>query len=562
MLSGQNRTDYFFHQTSNLIYPDYLLSNGERLFSSESTARAAQPVVDDCHFSPAVYWGAGLQTIESWPFVELPDGGISKFTEASWQGDTLVALGVQTCYDGSLEPAATTLARVGADGVLLEEQSFPGCGEEAALKLTSRDYNNHCPVLALDEDGRPLLATTNGLISIGDDGLPYHPAPGIELDQLLGIVKLSGPYLGMATDTKVAVADLAAESLLLTVDAAPAGMIGLADALWYISGSELGRLGTDLSSNTWALPATGAEHLRITTYQDKPMVYAPRSDGAKGWVFHPETESFELLIDWQLDEVEIVAIAPFREDSLFVAGRLRNSLSGNGFVKKARPDSFVFQKPFDVGVRSMELQQLSVETLGPGDVAGTTRYRVFVRQAAEVENYGEGVVREFNLDWDFRHDYCQVEGYRPVEGLELQPGAVYSFTDTLVMSIVVSGSVADNVTTTFGTFAPNHYLDADPQNDAHTANFLLTDTQEESIPAGGIRLFPNPATDEVQLQSEVPLHELELFDMFGRRLRHQQLEGDQSTVIPRRNLPAGVYLLRMRSGERSATRQIIWSKGH
>lgn len=148
-------------------------------------------------------------------------------------------------------------------------------------------------------------------------------------------------------------------------------------------------------------------------------------------------------------------------------------------------------------------------------------------------------------------------GYRRINGIELHPGERYLVTDTLVHLFPTSSPFSGDLIYTFNTFGPNHYLDVNPENDAIIG--VVTDIDKQDIPAVTIQLFPNPATSNVQLQSDFPLDQLELYDLFGRLLHTQELGGVHQVTLERQGVPSGVYLLRLQSGSRYGIQRVIWS---
>jgi len=68
-------------------------------------------------------------------------------------------------------------------------------------------------------------------------------------------------------------------------------------------------------------------------------------------------------------------------------------------------------------------------------------------------------------------------------------------------------------------------------------------------------IFPNPAQDFIQIQSEVPLDIIELFDLQGRKLK--SCVPNQENVIQVSDLNPGVYLMKCTQGKNIFSRKII-----
>ena len=433
---------------------------------------------------------------------------------------------------------------------------YAHCQEDFSIAVEPRLLENTCPVMDVADDGSVMLATTLGLFRVppGDDLSPQ--LVDVNIDSLVGIVGLPGTYAGIATPTEVAIVDWATDSILLTLEHTATAMTSADSTLWYISEDSLHHISAGLSTDAWALPVDETQHVRLTIYEGHPLVYTPGTSNFKAWVFNLETEAFDLLIDWPLDGVEIFALEPFREDTFFVSGQLTNGR--RGFVKKTTPAAFSFQQPLDVGVSNIYLEFLDIDVNVEEDV-NIYNYRLSFRQTLEITNYGEGVVNECILEWNARHDWCAIPGYRVITDLALLPGSVHSITDTMLHVFSTSGPISDSVSYIFNTFGPDHYLDANPQNDSITGGFMVVNTDIQALPETAIQLFPNPAKSNVQLQSDFPLDQLELYDLFGRLLHTQQLGGTHQATLERQGLPSGLYLLRLRSGRRYGVERVIWS---
>lgn len=481
LLAQEERTDYFFHELGSNIVQRYLTTNGEQIFSSGSTTWVAGTVIDACRNPSAFYWQANLEPIQTWTY-GIDEYDVSNIVEAGWYGDTLILLGIQPCYDGSSAPI-TTVGKFDALGNLITSAFYFGCEDDIGISVEPRPLDNTCPVMAVGEEGSILLATTVGLMRIEANGDLFPQSVNMDIDSLIGVVDLPGTYVGVASRTEVSIVDWATDSILLTLEHTATAMAEADSALWYLSEGNLHHISTDLSTGAWPLPSEEAQRVRLTTYEERPLVYTPGAPDFKAWLFNPETGTFNLLIDWALDGVEIFAVEPFREDTFFVSGQLTDGR--RGFVKKTTPAAFSFQQPLDVGISSINLEFLDVDVDVEEDV-NTYNYRLSFRQTLEITNYGEGVVNECILEWNARHDWCAIPGYRVITDLALLPGSVHSITDTMLHVFSTSGPISDSVSYIFNTFGPNHYLDANPQNDSITGGFMVVNTDIQALPETAI----------------------------------------------------------------------------
>jgi hypothetical protein len=549
LLAQEERTDHFFHELGSSVVQSYLTTNSEQIFSSGSTTWVAGTVLDNCRNPSAFYWHNDLELLQTW-FSWIPGEDPSNVVEAVWYGDTLILLGIQPCGDGGPAPI-TRIGKFDSIGNQLMSMFYADCQEDFSIAVEPRLLENTCPVMDVADDGSVLLATTLGLLRMppGDDLFP-QPVD-VDIDSLVGIVSLSGTYAVIATHTEVAIVDWATDTILLSLDHTATAMAAADSALWYISEGSLHHISADLSMDAWSLPVEETQHVRLTIYEGHPLVYTPGTSDFNAWLLNLETEAFDPLIDWALDGVEIFAIEPFREDTFIVSGQLINGY--RGFVMKTTPASLSFQQPYDIGISSIDLEVLDVES---SESLGEYFYRVTFRQEMEVENFGSGLVYEFALEWDARHDWCAEPGYRIINGIELYPGEHYLVTDTITHLFPTSSPFSGELIYTFNTFGPNHYLDANPENDAITG--VITDISDHRLPAAVFQLYPNPATGNVQLQSDFAIDQLELYDSFGRLLHTQQLGGLYQATLERQGLPSGLYLLRLRSGSRYGVQRVIW----
>ncbi len=82
-------------------------------------------------------------------------------------------------------------------------------------------------------------------------------------------------------------------------------------------------------------------------------------------------------------------------------------------------------------------------------------------------------------------------------------------------------------------------------------NQIITSVDEEL----NIRIYPNPVNDHIFIQSAAPLHSVVLSDFFGRTLQTWENIGNESLSMQR--YPAGMYILRLQSGNRVKTIKLL-----
>lgn len=73
-----------------------------------------------------------------------------------------------------------------------------------------------------------------------------------------------------------------------------------------------------------------------------------------------------------------------------------------------------------------------------------------------------------------------------------------------------------------------------------------------------IRIYPNPARDQIHISGIKGNTKLELFTMDGREVMAQELNGDQSFSLSSDfGLTTGIYVLRLESEGQSVTKKIV-----
>jgi hypothetical protein len=73
---------------------------------------------------------------------------------------------------------------------------------------------------------------------------------------------------------------------------------------------------------------------------------------------------------------------------------------------------------------------------------------------------------------------------------------------------------------------------------------------------GFVQLFPNPATDQLQITAPVPLAEVQLLDAHGRVLGGWTAVGKDFS-LPVADLKPGTYWLQLQAGDQFFTRKFI-----
>lgn len=82
-------------------------------------------------------------------------------------------------------------------------------------------------------------------------------------------------------------------------------------------------------------------------------------------------------------------------------------------------------------------------------------------------------------------------------------------------------------------------------------------TDEAAENQAFVQVSPNPSANGWQLQSQVPMDGLELFDAQGRFLRSQTTDGQATFFLENADLPSGLFFLKIRAGEQVAVQRIL-----
>ncbi len=88
-------------------------------------------------------------------------------------------------------------------------------------------------------------------------------------------------------------------------------------------------------------------------------------------------------------------------------------------------------------------------------------------------------------------------------------------------------------------------------------NANITSTNAPEL-AEKIELFPNPATDKVNIDlGELNGEKIEIFDQLGQRLLNQNIEQTNMVEIPTKNWNVGVYLIKIQTIEGVVTKRFV-----
>ena len=94
--------------------------------------------------------------------------------------------------------------------------------------------------------------------------------------------------------------------------------------------------------------------------------------------------------------------------------------------------------------------------------------------------------------------------------------------------------------------------DEQNQGDGFEIEYEGSITGVQDIIYQSFSVFPNPAHDVLNVESEQPIEEISLYNAMGQRLQ-LVLPAENSVQLPLSGLPAGVYFLKISTQETTHT---------
>ncbi len=87
-----------------------------------------------------------------------------------------------------------------------------------------------------------------------------------------------------------------------------------------------------------------------------------------------------------------------------------------------------------------------------------------------------------------------------------------------------------------------------------TCNSLAAEDFQNSL---GIMVYPNPSSTEVNIESKMPLQQIEIYDLLGRLVKQKSPINTLQTKMQLTGMENGVYFIRIQSGNQSQTIKLI-----
>jgi hypothetical protein len=135
-------------------------------------------------------------------------------------------------------------------------------------------------------------------------------------------------------------------------------------------------------------------------------------------------------------------------------------------------------------------------------------------------------------------------------GLYQMVGANLLTLDEMNFANQFKGVTSSRIPNATGAFT----LTSSPTPGTENIFELITGAEEQSIPE--VHVYPNPTRSVVHIKSEYPLDDISLCNHQGVLLYRQQSQSNQ-TEVSLNDFPVGLYLLKIRSGEKQILQRII-----
>lgn len=219
----------------------------------------------------------------------------------------------------------------------------------------------------------------------------------------------------------------------------------------------------------------------------------------------------------------------------------------HGFLHRINPIMPTPQP--DIGVTGINITLDSVIVVNFDKIF--YKVRTWWSGEVEVTNYSDIPVDSFVVASPADGGFNCAEGrYYGKHAVEIAPmsSVVVPFTHQAYLgaSLNDEGDVEFEYELCLYTAAPNSGLDANPLNNLSCESFFIVDTDEQLPAETELRIFPNPTTDEVNIQSEgLWMERIEIYDLSGKLLREQVVRQYDQATINVDQLPKGLHLLRI-----------------
>ncbi|MBL7903033.1 MAG: T9SS type A sorting domain-containing protein [Bacteroidia bacterium] len=177
----------------------------------------------------------------------------------------------------------------------------------------------------------------------------------------------------------------------------------------------------------------------------------------------------------------------------------------------------------------------------------------------EVKNYSNQAVNGFNLNHNFWTTICPYSWQKSFDTLIPPLGSVVVKTGTLnVRGNVQGGSANHRDRICFYTSAGGNRADLNISNDVwcDSVSYEALSVAENGLTTLDVRIFPNPFLSSFNIQSQVEIKEIKVFNAFGVLVFDQAATGRELTINIQ-DLSKGIYFVSIETEKGTVTKKMI-----
>ncbi len=269
------------------------------------------------------------------------------------------------------------------------------------------------------------------------------------------------------------------------------------------------------------------------------------------------------------ENLQTFASFELAHDGIIVEGRTQYGLETANFYKKYLWDGTdTYTENNDVGILEVDLGTDTILVLDSINAGWNTTkvYRLDIfNPVFTIQNHGETIVNNILINnyfpiiylqsFDNHTYYLNGTKRKSVSNLSLAPGETKHITlDKLsyYFKFEPNGETHEHC---FWTSLPNGKVDDDPENDRSCISYTV-EAEEKSV-TNSISLYPNPASNQLFIETGTPLPDgstWTLYDLYGKAAVHAELSGGTSSyTIDLPSLPTGLYAWHLTGTDGSVT---------
>jgi hypothetical protein len=159
-----------------------------------------------------------------------------------------------------------------------------------------------------------------------------------------------------------------------------------------------------------------------------------------------------------------------------------------------------------------------------------------------------------NQDTVFRNISCFTRSYnlRPIKDTAIR------LSDAFAIQVHLLQEGKYDVTLWIDSYNGIPFNDSIKKLSSHTTHFSVAKKNaiENVSETNSLKVFPNPASEQLNVTCEEPMQSLALFNPTGQRVRQMEPCGNEAQ-IPLSGLPRGLYLLKVETAAGSTVRKVV-----